>query len=31
MTVSSMAGYFSSVNNYQVGGALYLPTQLFTF
>ena len=30
-TVSSMAGYFSSVNNYQVGGALYLPTQLFTF
>jgi len=31
MTVSSMAGYFSSVNNYQVGGALYLPTQIFTF
>jgi hypothetical protein len=29
--VSSVAGYFSSVNNYQVGGALYLPTQLFTF
>jgi hypothetical protein len=31
MTVSSMVGFFSSVNNYQVGGALYLPTQLFTF
>jgi hypothetical protein len=30
-TVSSLAGYFSSVNNYPVGGALYLPTQLFTF
>ena len=30
-TVSSLAGFFSSVNNYQVGGALYLPTQIFTF
>jgi hypothetical protein len=30
-TVSSLAGFFSTVNNYQVGGALYLPTQLFTF
>ena len=29
--VSSVAGYFSTVNNYQIGGALYLPTQLFTF
>ena len=31
MTVSSLAGFFSTVNNYQIGGALYLPTQLFTF
>jgi trimeric autotransporter adhesin len=30
-TVSSVAGFFSSVNNYQVGGASYLPTQIFTF
>ena len=30
-TVSSMAGFFSTVNNYQIGGALYLPTQIFTF
>jgi hypothetical protein len=30
-TVSSLAGYFSTVNNYQIGGALYLPTQIFTF
>ena len=30
-TVSSVSGFFSSVNNYQVGGALYLPTQIFTF
>ena len=30
-TISSVAGFFSTVNNYQVGGALYLPTQLFTF
>ena len=30
-TVSSIAGFFSTVNNYQVGGALYLPTQIFTF
>ena len=30
-TVSSLAGFFSTVNNYQIGGALYLPTQLFTF
>jgi hypothetical protein len=29
--VSSLAGYFSTVNNYQIGGALYLPTQIFTF
>ena len=31
MTISSLAGFFSTVNNYQIGGALYLPTQLFTF
>ena len=30
-TISSLAGFFSTVNNYQIGGALYLPTQLFTF
>jgi hypothetical protein len=30
-TVSSMVGFFSTVNNYQIGGALYLPTQIFTF
>jgi len=30
-TVSSLAGFFSTVNNYQIGGALYLPTQIFTF
>jgi hypothetical protein len=30
-TVSSIAGFFSTVNNYQIGGALYLPTQIFTF
>ena len=30
-TVYGTAAYFSSLNNYQVGGALYLPTQIFTF
>ena len=30
-TVYGTGAYFSSVNNYQVGGALYLPTQVFTF
>ena len=30
-TISSVAGFFSTVNNYQIGGALYLPTQIFTF
>jgi len=30
-TVYGTSAYFSSMNNYQVGGALYLPTQVFTF